>query len=422
MELEGTSTETLIYMFILLLCCSAFFSSSETAMMAINKYRLNHLIKQNKSGAKRVGDLLDRTDKLLSLILIGNTLANFIATTLVTIICYRIFGELGIAIAPVAATLIFLIFAEITPKTIAARYPEFIALPASGLLKPLMTIIQPVVFIVNAICNLLLRPWQINTSEPTEDHLTPDELRTVLYYGTKLSKRKQHMLLSILDLEKVSVDDILIPNNEISGIDISNDMDRIIQQILSSQFTRLVVYENHLDQIIGVIHLRDSIKFLKEKEQTKELLCDRLKDPYFIPENTPLYTQLFNFQKEKERLAIVVNEYGEIKGMITLEDILEEIVGEYTSNFMSNSPDFIQNKDGYYYLEGSVLIRDLNRNTNLKLPTNGPKTLNGLILENLELIPEAHVSLKINDCIIEILQIQNNAIKTLKLKPIEPPQ
>jgi len=418
--LDDPSIGALFGSMILLIILSAYFSGSETAMMALNRYRLKHLANKGNSGAKRASRLLERPDRLLGVILIGNNFVNFTAASIATIIALRLLGESAVAIAPIACTLIFLILAEVAPKTIAAAYPEKLALPSSHILRPLLWILYPLVWMVNGVSNGLLWMLGIKYEDASDDNLTKDELRTLVFEGSKIADRPQNMMLGILDLDKVTVDDIMVPRPEIDGIDIDDDLEDIIIQIRSAQHTRMPVFKEDVDKIIGMLHLRNAAKFLTEGTLSKAAMLQELEDPYFVPENTPLQTQLYNFQLRKERIGLVVDEYGDIEGIVTLEDILEEIVGEFTTDLAAISTDIHHQDDGSYMVDGGAHIRLINRSLGWDLPQEGPKTLNGLITEYLENIPESNVCMVIGDYRIEIVQIQDNMIRTARiLEPAE---
>lgn len=384
-------------------------------MMALNRYRLKHLSNEGHGGARRAGRLLERPDRLLGVILIGNNLANFTAASLATLLAIRILGEDGVAWAPVICTVVFLVFAEVAPKTIAAIYPEKFALPSSYLLQLLLWICFPFVWLVNSIANGLLYLFGIRHGEAGEDHLSVEELKTVVYEGSQIAGHHQDMMLGVLDLGNVTVDDIMVPRTEIIGINIEDDMEDIVNQIRSVQHTRLPVFKEDIDRIIGILHVRNAAKFLIDGELSKAALLQETVEPYFVPENTPLQTQLIKFQKEKRRIAMVVDEYGDIQGIVTIEDILEEIVGEFTTDMAAASVDIHPQDDGSYLVDGGTHIRMINRTLSWELPQDGPKTLNGLITEHLETIPEANVCFTIENYRIEIVQIQDNMIRTAKL-------
>jgi Mg2+/Co2+ transporter CorB len=420
MSLTDFSAPALFAMILILTGLSAFFSGSETAMIGLNRYRLRHLVKEKHRGARKANRLLRRPDRLLGVILIGNNLMNFTAASLATIIGLRLFGDTGVILAPIVLTIFFLIFAEVAPKTIAARAPERLAFPAVYVLEPLLKFLYPGVVFINAISNFLVRPFLPSTSVEANDNLSVDELRTVVNEGgVGIPDQGQNMLLGILDLEKVSVNDIMVPRNEIVGINIIEDMSEILQIMANSQHTRLPVYKDNINNTLGMLHLRRVARYLPKKEREEDLtkadIMQLTSEPYYVPEGTPLPTQLFNFKKEKRRIALVVDEYGEIQGIVTLEDILEEIVGEFTTDFASKMPEIHPQDDGTYYIDGMAQLRDINRALGWDLPTHGPKTLNGLVLEHLEMIPESNLCLKIDDYLIETLQIKDNIIKNIRI-------
>lgn len=396
----------------LLIFLSAFFSSSETGMMSLNRYRLNHQANSGDSRARRVLRLLARPDRLIGVILIGNNLVNNLAAAIATVIAIGFFGEVtGAAVGPLALTIVLLIFSEVSPKTYAAIKPERIAYPASLLLEPLLKLLYPLVWLVNAVSNNLLRLAGIKSIESGGESLTRDELRTVVHEaGTLIPHRHQAMLLSILDLENVTVNDIMVPRHEVIGIDLDDSLESILEQVRSSQYTRLPVYKGDINNIIGMLHLRNAARFLSAEEVTKAAIVQEAREPYFIPESTPLHTQLLNFQKQKRRIGIVVDEYGDMEGLVTLEDILEEIVGEFTTDVAGQDQEIRRQEDDSHVIEGTANIRDINRTLGWKLPTDGPKTLNGLILEHLEAFPDGPASLQIGNVRMEILEVRDNLI------------
>ena len=410
----------------LLVLLSGFFSSAETGMMALNRYRLRHLVKNKHKGAMRANKLLNRTDELIGIILTGNNLVNFAAAALATIIAQRLWPEnpdLAVAVNTVVFTLIVLIFAELTPKRIAAAYPEKVAFPASFVINLLRWPLKPFVWLVNAAANLLLRISRVNVDNNSADNLSTEELRTLVHEaGELIPPKRQSMLLSILDLEKESVNDIMVPRNEVIGIDLDDSLQEITEQLKSSQHTRIPIFKGNINDVVGMLHMRNANRFLCKPEYTKEDLMNETRDPYFIPESTPLHTQLFNFQKHQRRIAIVVDEYGDVQGIATLEDILEEIVGEFTTDMAATSNDITPQEDGSYIIDGTTTIRDMNKMLNWTLPVDGPKTLSGLIFEYLEAIPDSNVALKIGPHVIEILKLKGNTVKTAKvsLQAIKP--
>ncbi|MGD8407296.1 MAG: HlyC/CorC family transporter [Thiohalophilus sp.] len=408
----------LIGILIFLLIASGFFSGSETGLMSLNRYRLRNLAEKQHRGAQKAERLLNKPDRLIGVILLGNNFVNILASAIATLIGIRLFGETGILLATIALTIVVLIFSEVTPKTLAAFNPERYALPASYILSPLLWIFYPFVWLITRISNGLLRLFGIRLDEAGRMTLNSEELRVVVSEaGSMIPQRHQEMLLSILDLEKVSVEDIMIPRNEIAGIDISAEWDEIVKQLTESQHTRLPVYEGDIDHVIGMVHLRRTVGLFQQDELNKDRFRQIIRDAYFIPEATPLHTQLINFQRERRRIALVVNEYGDIQGLVTLEDILEEIVGEFTTDPAASNRDIHIQEDGTFLVDGSITIRELNKALQWDLPTEGPKTLNGLILEYLEHIPDPGTSLLIADYPIEIVQTTGSAVKTVHIDP-----
>jgi len=387
-------------------------------MMALNRYRLRHLVKSQHKGAKRAAELLERPDRLIGLILFGNNFVNIVASMLAAFIAWRIMGEPGLALAPFALTVAILVFAEVAPKTLAALHPERVAFPAAIILKPLLKIFYPIVATINWLANGVLRLLRVFPDNVDPQQLSTDELRTVVNEaGTLISQKYQSMLVSILDLEKVTVDDIMVPRNEISGIDIEDDMDEIVELLVHSQHTRLPLYRGDVDDVLGMLHLRKVLQPLEHRELDKDWLLENASEPYFVPLGTPLNTQLRNFQRQRQRIGLVVDEYGDVDGLVTLEDLLEEIVGEFTTDPADQSPDVHPQDDGTFLIDGGANVRELNRGMGWELPTDGPKTLNGLVLEYLESIPEPGTSLLIAGYPVEIVQVSGNAVKTARLKP-----
>lgn len=417
--MDNISTEILFATLGILIIFSAYFSGSETGIMSLNRYRLRHLEKQNHRGAKRVSKLLARPDRLIGLILIGNNLVNIAASAIATVIGIRLFGDMGILIATITLTLIILIFAEVTPKTLAALYPEKIAFPSSIILSLLLKILFPFVVAVNWITNGLLMLIGISPEQRQEHSLSSEELRTVVNEsGAMLAKRDQNMLVGILDLDKVTVEDIMIPRNELVGIDINDDWKKIQKQLTQSNHTRVLLYRDNMDDVVGYVHLRDALKLLFKNQFTKTTLIRAVKELYFIPEGTTLNVQLLKFQHAKERLGLVVDEYGDIQGLVTLEDILEEVVGDFTTTMERTTSEEVHvQPDGSYLVDGSATIRDINKEMTWAFPTDGPKTLNGLIIEYLEDIPEANLSVRIAGYPLEIVDVSDNMIKTVRILP-----
>ncbi len=406
---------------VVLIFLSAFFSSSETGMMALNRYRLKHLKESGHRGAARSSRLLERPDRLIGLILIGNNLVNILASAIATVIAIELWGNAGIAIATVLLTLVILTFAEITPKTIAALYPEKIAFPASWILRPLLKILYPVVWLVNGITNGLLKLLGFDPAKRAELGLSSDELRTIVNdAGPLIPQTHQGMLLNILELEKVTVDDIMVPKVEVYGLDLDDDDETLLRRIQGSEYTRLPVYQEDVNDITGILHMRKASRFIDEQGLHRERMMAELEKPYFIPEGTPLNTQLLNFQQQKHRIAVVVDEYGEVMGLVVLEDILEEIVGEFTSNLAETIEDIYPQQDGSYIINGTANVREINRSIGWELPTDGPKTLNGLLLEHLESFPEGNVGIMIEGYALEILDLQDNVIQAVRARLQQP--
>lgn len=403
---------------VILILIAAFFSAAEIGMMSINRYRLRNLVRKKNPAAKRVSQLLERPDRLLGIILIGNNFANIFASAVATIIAVKLFGDIGVAIATVLLTLIILIFGEITPKTLAALYPEKIAFPSALVLKWLLFFLYPIVWIINTISNGLLRLFRVKLVKGGLDTISHEELRTIVREATgKTLSMYQEMLLSVLDLQKVTVDDIMVPRNEIIGIDLEQDWEEILKQLTVSQHTRLPVYRETIDQVEGMLHLRRALNLLAQNRLNKKTLSEIAGEIYFVPEGTPLNIQLLNFRQKKQRSGLVVDEYGDILGLITLEDILEEIVGEFTTNLAAARKDIQRQKDGSYLVDGSITIRELNRIMKWDFPTHGPKTLNGLIIEYLETLPSTDICLRLAGYPIEIDAVEENKIKTARIWP-----
>ena len=383
--------------------------------MSLNRFRLKHLRNEKHRGALRASELLERPDRLIGLILIGNNLVNILASAIATVIAIRLFGDAGIAIATLALTLVILIFAEITPKTIAALHPERIAFPASFILLPLMKIMRPLVWGINSITNGLLKLMGVDPSQSNDDAVSSDELRTIVNEsGPMIPTRHRGMLLNILDLEQVSVDDIMVPRNEVYGIDLDDDDDEIMGTLQASEHTRLPVWREDINNIEGILHMRNISRIVTEKGLDRDALLREMEIPYFVPENTPLHTQLLNFQKQKLRLGTVVDEYGDVMGLVALEDILEEIVGEFTSSLIDQDDYITAERDGSYTILGNASIRDVNKALNWTLPTEGPRTISGLILEVLEAFPEGNTSLALEEHCLEILSLDSNVIQAVR--------
>ncbi|MEM1156044.1 MAG: HlyC/CorC family transporter [Pseudomonadota bacterium] len=400
-----------------LILLSAFFSSSETGMMALNRYRLKHLKKQKHRGAIRAAKLLETPDRLIGLILIGNNLVNILASAIATVIAIRLWGDAGIAIATITLTLVVLIFAEVTPKTIAAFNPEKVAFPASLILLPLLKIAYPLVWLVSRFTNALLKLIGVDPENSGEDHLSKEELRTIVAEsGAMIPATRRSMLLNLLALEEVSVNDIMVPRNEVYGIDLDDSDDDILRSIQTSSHTRLPVWRDDINNVVGVLHLRNISKVIDRQGLDRAALEREMEKPYFIPESTPLNTQLVNFQNHKHRLAVVVDEYGEVMGLVALEDILEEIVGEFTSNLIDTSDNIFAQRDGTHIIAGTANVREINKALKWDLPTDGPKTLSGLILEYLESFPDANAGLAIGRYRLEILELEGNVVRSVRVR------
>lgn len=418
--MDSVSSEILFSLLILLIVISGYFSGSETGMMSLNRYKLKHLANQGHKSAQRVERLLSRPDRLIGLILIGNNLVNILASAIATILGMRYFGDLGVGIATGILTLVVLIFAEVTPKTLAALYPSQVSYASSHVLQILMVILAPLVVFVNFLTNGLLKLLRINIDADSGNHLNSDELRTVVNEaGGLIPKRHQNMLISILDLENVTVEDIMVPRSEILAIDINDDWKSITRQLLHSPHSRLILYRDNLDEVVGLLRVREAYRLMMEKKEfNKQTMLKAADEIYFIPEGTPLNIQLLKFQRNNERSGLIVDEYGDIQGLVTLEDILEEIVGEFTTSVSNGLADeIISQEDGGYIIEGSATIRDINKSLSWSLPTDGPITLNGLIIEKLEEIPETPLKMKLGTHQIEIIEVADNMIKLVRFSP-----
>ncbi len=405
---------------IFLLLLSAFFSGSETALMTLNRYRLRHLASAGHPGAKLAERLLKNPDRLIGLILLGNNFVNILASSLATVIALRLGGEGAIAIAAGLLTLVVLIFSEVAPKTMAALYPEKLAFPAAWIYTPLLRVLFPMVWLVNLIANNVLRVLGIYPEDAEGNALSHEELRTVVNEaGAMIPKRHQKMLLNILDLEKVTVDDIMVPRSELDGIDLDNPLDLILEQLEQTPYTRVLVYRGSIDQVVGFLHSRRAMQALLDNELTQEALEGLIREPYYIPKGTPLNRQLLNFQRNRRRTALVVDEYGDVLGLVTMADLLEEIVGEFATDPSDAIADVQPQDDGSFLVDGAANLRELVKTMHWQLPTDGPKTLNGLIVEHLESLPENGTSLLIAGYPVEVVQTQDNAVKTARIRPDE---
>ena len=406
----------------LLICIvlSAFFSSTETALMSINRYRLRHLASKGNAAARLTEQLLARPDRLIGVILLGNTLANVAAASIVTLVTLQLAGERWLAVANGGLTLVLLLLCEVGPKTYGALHAERLALPSAYVYRPLMWIAYPILWVINGITNSLLRLVGVSAERVASHSLSADELRTVVgEAGSLIPLRHQQMLVSILDLERVTVDDIMIPRSDVAGLDLNDNWERILIALRSAQHTRLPVYAGDLDHMVGILHMKRVARELARGELDRDGLVGlaRQREPYYVPEGTTLNQQLVAFQENQRRHAYVVDEYGDVQGLVTIEDILEEIVGEFTSLPHALHRNVHADDDGSYVIAGNATLRALNRALKWSLPIDGPKTMNGLILEHLEMIPEPGTSLKVAGHPIEVLQIADNAVKTVRIWP-----
>jgi Mg2+/Co2+ transporter CorB len=410
---------------ILLLIVSGFFSIAETSLMSLNRYRLRHLVKQGHRGARLASKLLAKTDKLLGVILLCNNFANAASATLVTVIIVELFGEgeWVLMAGTLAVTFAILVFSEISPKVIAAAYPEKLGIFCSYLLYPLLKVLYPVVWFINLFVGALLRLLKIRVNfEESTQSLTMDELRSIVTdAGHFMPKKHQSILLNLFELETITVDDVMTAHTLVEAIDLDEPMEAILEKIANSQHTRLPVHQGEQEEMIGILHLRKIMSQLRahsaDETLDKAALMEAISDPYFIPSGTPLYTQIQQFQENKQRVALVVDEYGEFKGLITLEDILEEMIGDFTTQSPSRLGGFKQESDGSWLVDGSSTLRELNKKLHLDFPLDGPRTLNGLIIEHFEDIPESNTSFKVGKHVLEIVQTQDRIVKSVKIFP-----
>ena len=403
-----------------LICLSAFFAMTETALMAANQHRLRHLAQRGSKRAVTALWLLERTDRMLTVVLIGSTLTNALATALVTLIAITMFGneETVLIVAIVLISLLLIVFAQILPKVIGASNPERIALPSSMVLRPLLTLSRPLIWLVHLLVTGLLRLLHISTGA-RDQRLSPDELRSMVMEGGNLMQKKHRsILLNLFDLEKISVEDVMTPRAQIESLNLSVPIAEIVQQLTTCYHNKLPVHEGEINQIAGILHVRKAIGLLNQEDDlTVDDFRRLLTPPYFIPEDTDVFSQMQYFQENHERLGLIVDEYGEVQGLVTLDDLIEEIVGEFTTSAPGTARADLHGWDtrGECLIEGSTTLREINKRLGLHFPVDGPKTINGLLLEWLQDIPEAHVALKLSGCVIEIVQVQNQAIKTVKL-------
>jgi Mg2+/Co2+ transporter CorB len=409
----------LLLLVFFLVVLSGFFSASEIGMMSLNRYRLRHLVKKNNKQAIRVNALLARPDRLLSVVLIGNTLANIIASMAGTLIGQHFYGEMGVLIATSLLTLVILVFSEMTPKTLAALYPQQVAFACSLPLKILQFIFAPLVHLISEIANGILKLFGLSIDNAKREALTGEELRSVVHEaGGLLPVEHRSMLISLLDLEQACVEDIMVPKAEIIGFDLDMPWSKLLEQLETAQHTRLPIYRGSIDNLIGMIHLRQVLNLLLDDRLDLDGLLKIAETPYFIPEATPLNVQILNFQKMKRRSCFVVNEYGDMQGLVTMEDILEEIVGEFTTDIAALSKDITLQDDGSVIVDASITLRNLNRLLSWHLPSLGPRTLSGLIIEYLGYIPPADCCIQIEQYQMEVLKVGDNTIKSVRVIPL----
>jgi Mg2+/Co2+ transporter CorB len=419
--MSNLSVGTMGVFVIVLICLSAFFAATETALMSLNRYRLRHQAQAGSRSAKLTEHLLSRPDRLIGIILLGNTFANFSAAAFTSLIAFRLWGGTGLAfgIGTITVSILMFVFGDLAPKTYGAIHPERVALPSAWIYSVLVRVLYPIVWAANLAANALLKLLGVSAEQAATHSLSADELRTVVAEASALiPRRHQTMLINILDLEKITVDDIMVPRNEITGIDAQWDWDDILEALRQSSHTRIPVYEGGLDKIVGILHLKRVAQALARGELDKEQFIElaRGREPYFVPSGTTLNAQLLNFQGLRRRSALIVNEYGDIQGLVTLEDLLEEIVGEFTTDPGLLHRDIHRDIDGSYVINGSINVRTLNRRLGWNMPTDGPRTLNGVILEYLENIPDVGTALKIGNQTFEILQIADNAVKAVRIR------
>ncbi len=419
--MDDIPLSALLAALIFLVLLSAFFSAAEISLITLNRYRLRHQAESGQRGARLAAKLLERPDRLIGVILLGSNLVNALFATLTTVTVIRLWGEKdsAIGIATVIITLVILILTDLAPKTLAALHPERIAYPSAYVLRPLLKISYPVVWIINLLANGLLRLFGVKVQARAADKLSTEELKTlVMEAGVLMPETHQDMLLAILELEKLSVDDVMVPRGEIEGIDLDADWDDIVTQVSASHYTRLPAYRGSLDRIAGMVHLRKVLNLMRHGTLDRDAFTQVIVEPYFVPKGTPLHTQLLNFKQSRQRVGLVVDEYGDLLGLVTLQDILEEIVGEFATQAPGVSQDIHPQADGSYLVQGGINIRDLNRKLDWQLPTDGPKTLNGLIVEYLEEIPEQGTSLQLSGYLIEIVRTRGTAVQLARIQPV----
>ena len=414
----------LLSILVLLIATSAFFSGSETALMSLNRYRLRHQANGGNKAAQRTARLLERPDRLISLILLGNNFVNILASAIATVIALRLMGQAGIAVATGLLTLVILVFAEVTPKTLATRRAEQFSFIASRVYTPLMVVLWPLVAATNWICTMNLRLLGVGARDAGDEHLSSDELRTVLNETAgMIPQRHRDMLVNILDLSTMSVNDIMVPRNEIVGLDLDDPWDEVLKEISESPHGRLVVYRENIDQVVGFVYLRKMLDALRSGRITSEYLESVTREPYFVPEGTTLTVQLLNFQREKRRIGLVVDEYGDILGLLTLEDILEEIVGEFDTDPRVTPDEIREQSDGSFIVDGHAPVRAINKALDWQLPSDGPKTLNGIVLEHMENFPDEGTSFTFEDRLITVLAVEENRVQQVRIAaPEQSPQ
>lgn len=420
MVLGSSNVSSLFVLLGVLILVSAFFSGSETGMMAINRYRLRHLARKGDLSAQRVAALLQRPDRLLAVILVGNTFANILASSIATVLAVHYWGDVGVILATVLLTIVVLVFAETTPKTLAALHPQRVSFFAALPLKILLIILYPLIWMVNGLANGFLRLLRVHVASHKSDQLSAEELRTVVAEaGGKISSAHQRMLLRILELERATVDAVMVPRNEIQGIDICQNWETISQVLWASPHQYLPVYRENIDQVIGMLNLQTLIPFFRAEELDVNRLLEQLDEIYYIPEVTLMNRQLLNFQQENRTVGLVVDEYGDIQGLLTLQDILEEMVGQFAVDEADIARLVEKQKDNSYLIDGAISVRDLNRIASWSLPVDGPRTLSGLIVERLEMIPTNNVCLQIHHYRMEVLEVSDNKIRLVRVLPQE---
>ena len=421
--MDDIPLSALIGALIFLVLLSAFFSAAEISLVTLNRYRLRHQVEAGHRGARIAARLLERPDRLIGVILLGSNSVNALFSAVTTVTVIRVWGEKesAIGIATVIITLVVLIFTDLAPKTLAALRPERIAYPSAFVLRPLLKILYPLVWLINGMANGLLRLLGVRIQAGLAEKLSSEELKTlVMEAGVLMPETHQDMLIAILELEKVTVDDVMVPRGEIEGIDLDADWNEIAAKLGTSRYTRLPVYRGSLDDVVGVVHLRKVMRLMHSGGFNRESFMPLIVEPYFIPQGTPLSTALLNFRASKRRSALVVNEYGDILGLVTLEEILEEIVGDFTTPGMSLAEEIQPQDDGSFLVHGSVTLRDLNRRLDWHLPTEGPKTLNGLITEYLEDLPEAGTSLRLDGYQVDVVRTRGTAVQLARIRHVPP--